>query len=126
MVTWDWQLGATREPLRPPRFWSASELTRTNGGQPQVFVPVTPTNHLGVRVADPRTTPVPAPPVLPSDDLHALWDRVDVMERQLALVGAQLTHLFPELATLRDDLNRLRLRRYKGTWGPFTIISTPE
>jgi hypothetical protein len=115
MVTFDWQNGSTREPLVPPRFWSADELTRTNGGFQQVFIPVTPADHLGVKPEPPAmpppisAPPAPAPTVVPSlSDYHELLRRLNLMESRIIA------------------LENKSLPRYVATFFGIKLVSVPE
>jgi hypothetical protein len=114
MVSWDWQDGQSRMPHNVPHFWSAGELTRTNQGQPQIFIPVEPRNHLGLPSVPPTSVPEPTPP-LPID-VAALLERIDRLEQRCSELAAQMAM----------DLAELRTRRYVASkWG-ITIVSVPE
>lgn len=86
---WDWQDGSTRMP--GGSFVAGAEGKNVGEGQPegpQVFVPVTPTNHLGASQPQqpPTTTPPSTPPVDPSfeRDVRESLGRVELMLKKIA------------------------------------------
>jgi hypothetical protein len=60
---WDWQNGATREPIPP------GEMTDITG---QVFIEVSPINHLGGDIPDEPDGPDPDGDVIPYDETKSI------------------------------------------------------
>jgi hypothetical protein len=123
LCCWDWQQGTSREPRRPPFFWSAAELIRTNGGKSQVFIPVSPVNHLGASPVPPLppAPKPPAPPVFEGEpplvtDMAELLERIDALEQRYTALEDQCAR----------DLETLRQRRYVAKVLGITIVSVPE
>lgn len=102
-VGWDWQHGETRRPLVPPIFH------RLEG---QIFVPVTPRNHLGVE--EPAPMPEPEPRPVPSDDVAAfLVTLLEPLERiadAFDSVATGVQALNDRLLALEKNGVRLRVR----------------
>jgi hypothetical protein len=119
MVSWDWQNGTTRLPHEIPHFWSAEALTRTNGGKPQIFIPVDPVDHLNVHVPRPPAPPVEAPAHVSAGQLAAILERLDRIE-QREIRCAELS----ERAAQAIEL--LKNRRYVASFLGIKVVSVPE
>jgi hypothetical protein len=123
LYIWRWSDGdgsVTRNPGSPLPRALLMPLDQSVG---QIFIPVTPTDHLGLGPSPPAPS-APAPG--PSGDYARVLERLNNLEQRLLPIADEWEMTQRDIGDLRTDVEVLRGRRYVANVGPFRIVSVPE